>query len=71
MIEIRHRETGEVLERIRADLSHAVLSGSNMRHTILDGTNFDGTEPVTINLEFANISKAINADVPPIRINLR
>jgi hypothetical protein len=42
-----------------------------MRHAILDGTDFSGVELVTVNLEFATVSQARNADVPAFKQNLR
>lgn len=42
-----------------------------MRHAILNNTEFFGVELATVNLQFANVSKAKNADLPPYKTNLR
>ena len=54
-----------------ADLSHAVMGGASLRSSNVAGTNFKGVELATVNMEFANFSQALNADIPSYKTNLR
>jgi len=54
-----------------ADLSGAVLGGANLRRANVTDANFEGVELATVAMEFANFSKARNAQIPSYKANLR
>ena len=54
-----------------ADLSNAVLGGSILRRAIVTNANFQNVELATVTMDYANFSKALNADVPSYKTNLR
>ena len=53
------------------DLSHAVLSSSSMRHAVLTDADFTGVELATVDLRFANVSKAKHVDLPSFKYDVR
>jgi uncharacterized protein YjbI with pentapeptide repeats len=54
-----------------ADLTDAVLSGTIMRNANVRNANFEGVELVSVTMDFANFSEALNADIPGFKQNLR
>jgi uncharacterized protein YjbI with pentapeptide repeats len=54
-----------------ADLSHALLGGAHLRRANVEGTDFTGVELAAVVMDFANFSKAKNADIPSYKRNLR
>jgi uncharacterized protein YjbI with pentapeptide repeats len=55
----------------RADLEGAQLLGAVLRHADVTDANFDRVALVTVNITFANFSKAKNALVPAFKQNVR
>jgi uncharacterized protein YjbI with pentapeptide repeats len=54
MIEIRHKDTGDVLETLDAD----TLVGADLRDMRLDGADFRGADLSGANLEFSDLNQA-------------
>ena len=54
-----------------ADLSRAVMGGSNLRRANVKNTDFSGVELATVSMEYANFSEAKNADIPSYKMHLR
>ncbi|MCP4406372.1 MAG: pentapeptide repeat-containing protein, partial [Gammaproteobacteria bacterium] len=54
-----------------ADLSNAVMGGAILRRAIVSNANFKDVELATVTMDYANFSKALNADVPSYKPNLR
>jgi uncharacterized protein YjbI with pentapeptide repeats len=92
MIEIRHKETGEVLRAVesdslvgadlrddvldgadlsRANIQGAQLMGAVLRRADVTDADFKDVSLVTVNVTFANFSRAKNAELPAFKQNIR
>jgi len=54
-----------------ANLVDAVIGGSNLRDAIVTDADFNHVELASVGMEFANFSKAHNADIPSYKVNVR
>lgn len=54
-----------------ADLSYALLGGAHLRSANVAGADFTGVELGAVIMDFANFSKAKNADIPDYKRNIR
>jgi uncharacterized protein YjbI with pentapeptide repeats len=54
-----------------ADLRRAVIGGAILRDANVADADFERVELASVTMDFANFSKARNAEIPPYKSNLR